>query len=148
MSTTEAKLKVTRDPVPMKLWGKDHWSTLAYLECRVVDQKGVLDTNQMRCNEKRHPQFSHTMGRMSGSDGSEYATRLKPVNGMSVELEDHDDWDCVDDFVGAGLVAEFPDSDGKVKLTPKGWAVAGALRQHKGSGGNFADFNPEEDERE
>lgn len=144
--TAEARLKVKRDPVPMDLWGKDHWSTLAYIECRAVDQKGKLDINQMRCNEQRHPQFAHTMARSMG-DGSEYATRLRPIKGISVdvELDDHDDWDCVDDFVAEGLITEFPESDGIIKLTVKGWDVAGQLRQHKGNGGNFGEFKPKEE---
>jgi hypothetical protein len=35
------KLEVPRDPVPIELWGKDHWTTLAYIETRCVDYDGV-----------------------------------------------------------------------------------------------------------
>ena len=50
-------------PIPMVLWGKDHWSTLAYIETTCVDSTdGIgrpsharIQTNKDRHPEKRNP---------------------------------------------------------------------------------------------
>ena len=36
-------------------FGKDHWSTFAYIETRCVDRKGRLEKRNMRCDVDRHP---------------------------------------------------------------------------------------------
>lgn len=124
------------DYIPMSEWGKDHWSTLAYLETRAVDHSGLIDNRHMRCNPRLHRIFAH-----SGSfSGKEYPTRLKRS-----ELENHDDWSCVEDMVSAGLIeAWFSESRGKIKFTDYGQSVANLLRVHKMNGGSFSTF--EEDE--
>lgn len=123
--------ELPRDPVPPKFFGKDHWSTFAYLETRCVDYEGRPDNRHMRCDPRRHPGLSHIKW------NGDYPTRLF---GM-VELPKHDDWDCVDDLVAAGLM----ELDGTgihpvVKLTNLGHTVAAALRKHKAAGKNFSDF--------
>lgn len=52
----------------MAAWGRDHWSTLAFIETLCVDHHGGLSDKHrrnMRCNPERHPmqkfQFFHTM---------------------------------------------------------------------------------------
>jgi hypothetical protein len=40
---------------PMSLWGKDHWSLLAYIGCRNADNNSIVDYSHFRVNEKRHP---------------------------------------------------------------------------------------------
>jgi hypothetical protein len=101
------------DPV---MFGKDHWSTFAYVETRCVDYKGVLDGDHMRCHGARHPMLAgagRRAGVIGGADGAPYPTRLKRAgDGSPVELSDHDDYDCIDDLIACGLVSvEMPKAD-------------------------------------
>ena len=120
-------------PISMEHWGKDHWSTLAYIETRIIDYHGGLDVRHMRCNSKLHPQFQHIV------EGKEYPTRLKE----GTIVHDHDDWSCVEDMEAEGLLISLGTGLSPVyKLTDKGYVIAAALRKHKAEGGNFASFNP------
>lgn len=111
-------------PVPLHLWGKDHYSTFAYAECRLVDNKGTIDHRHMR-------------GGLPGRDGG-YPTRLA----AGVELPNHGDYDCLFDAEEAGLLElRGTGVHPEVKaLTPLGAKVASALRSHKAAGGSFGNF--------
>lgn len=147
-------------PVPIELWGKDHWSTLAYLETRCVDHGGIIHLPQMRCDNARHPMLAH----VRNLGPSKCPTRLAD----GVDLENHDDWDCVFDMIEVGLLKMTgiprnilviipPGKRGPispslqspkpvVKLTDYGLEVSGKLRAHKAKGGNFAGFYLEENQ--
>lgn len=145
------------DRVPMERWGKDHWSTLAYLECRIVDNRGRIAHDHMRCHMRRHPAMHAAKRRaiaFGNADGSQYPTKLRDG-----ELADHDDYDCIDDMIAAGLVTvTMPPAPAQTlvtglvetelmtratyALTPLGQAIAGQLRAHKGNGGNWRSFQP------
>jgi hypothetical protein len=125
-------------------WGKDHWSTLAYVECKCVDDNGVLDNRKMRTNPRLHRTLvGVTFGQIQ--DGSAHPTIAR--NG---EIEQHDDWSCLEDMAAFGLLdmyvrtvknrEVFGCDEAKVELTELGQIVAAELREHKGRGGNFADF--------
>ena len=101
-------------PVPMRQWGKDHWTTLAYIETRITDYRGMLDHDHLRCDNQRHPAFRAAKRRAtaigSSVDGGQYPTRLKTgapddagVWG-TVELPGHDDYDCIADLIREGLL--------------------------------------------
>ena len=104
----------TADPVPMARWGKDHWTTFAYVETCWVDHRGMIDHDKMRCHRKRHPVFyaakrrCHAFG--TDADGSKYATRLKTEQPDAdgrwsvAELLGHDDYNCLDDAIREGLI--------------------------------------------
>jgi hypothetical protein len=99
------------EPVPLVRWGKDHWSTFAYVETRWVDHRGMLSHDQMRCDQARHPAFYAAKRHVyANADGSRYPTRLKTEttgdDGLwgSVNLPGHDDYDCLDDLIAAGLI--------------------------------------------
>jgi hypothetical protein len=103
----------SRTPVPMTLFGADHWSTFGCVETRAGDHNGLLDHDQMRCHAGRHPVMLHAKRRVSGAcaDGSRYPTRIKasatpdPDRRYGVtEVPDHDDYDCLDDLIAAGLL--------------------------------------------
>ncbi len=121
--------------IPIKNFGKDHWSTFAYVETLATDHNGIIIPNvlKMRTNRKIHPNVSNPI------DGSKYPTKLKD----GTVLSDHDDWSCLEDAVengllidiGTGLMRQF-------KLTDKGRKVANSLRSHKSKGGKFGDFQP------
>lgn len=97
------------DVVPMVLWGKDHWSTLAYVENRVVDHRGMLHHDNMRVDVQRHPLFASAR-RHPLTSATRYPTRLKTADrgrdgswGV-VELFGHDDYDCLNDAIRLNLV--------------------------------------------
>jgi hypothetical protein len=127
---TAPKLHLVKEwdhkPVPMEQWGKDHWSTLLYIESRAVDGGGQPKMAQMRQWPGR-PRRGWEGGGMLPEPAA-YPTRLK--NGS--RLAEHDDWDCVSDMEAAGLV-EWHGTGLQpiIKLTSYGWLVAGALRRHR-----------------
>lgn len=134
----------TRDirTVPMALWGKDHWATLAYVETLCVDHQGVLDPRRMRCNPRRHPHFNvNPSFGPDRADGSyKYPTMLK---GGGIEPE-HDDWDCFYDLETTGLIEDVGTGIHPVaRLTVAGHKMAANLRMWKASGGSFATFKGE-----
>lgn len=160
-------MEVVADHVPMSEWGRDHWSTFAYLETRAVDHKGYLDCRQMRGGFYGRP-----------DDGTKYPTRLRGYGeDNSRKVDGHNDYDCVADMIAEGLVEPHDETTGakgrvpmkvqwnrthrgsngrfrpenwrakyethRFRLTPKGSVIAGQLRAHKAAGGNFATFVPE-----
>jgi hypothetical protein len=134
------------DFVPVEKWGKDHWSTLAYLETRCVDGSGKIENGKMRCNHRRHREFYAARVGHSLSSGIDYPTRLAGGE----ELENHDDWSCLEDMVKAGLVKAwfrvknhleaFGGSEACVELTELGWKIAHALRKHRAAGLGYGEF--------
>lgn len=135
-------------PVPMEKWGKDHWSTLAYAETRVVDHAGVLDNRHMRCNARLHRELANVSAMSGIIDGGAYPTRLRD----GTTIAPHDDWSCLEDAETAGLITStsriiqrrkgraFGFAEAVIKLTPLGIGVCAALRAHKANGGTFAAF--------
>ncbi len=126
-------------PISMSNWGKDHWSTLAYLETLAVDNKGIAkpENVRMRTNEIRHPHLLGNTGIPSNAlNGSGYPTRLKDG-----EVKEHDDWDCVDDAVEEGLVEDVGTGLNRAyKFTKFGKEVMAKLRQFKMDGRSFGNF--------
>ena len=134
---------------PVAEWGKDHWSTLAYAETRIVDHRGLLNNDHMRADPDRHPNLA--LGAVKASHGfkpTKYPTRLKDR-----ELPDHDDWDCIEDMMREGMIVvtskegvdtllDYPERHLTVALTEKGYEVAAQLRKHKAEGGGWGDFQP------
>lgn len=119
------------DNIPVKKFGKDHWSTLAYIECRVVDQGGRLNNKHLRIDPERHPGLAHIRWE---KDSPTYLAK-------GVLQKKHDDLDCIEDLAVAGFVEILGTGiQPRTDLTDYGWEVASALRKHKGNGGNFAGF--------
>lgn len=114
--------------VAMDKWGRDHWSTLAYVETRCVDHSGKINHRNMRCDPDRHPLHAH-----EATSDNPPPTRLKG----GLELSGHDDWDCLDDMEELGLLTTM---GVMVALTDKGFEVASALRKHIARGGNSGNF--------
>ncbi len=90
-------LATIKSPIRIDLWGKDHWSTLSYLETCAVDNKGVPSLDRMRCDIDRHPGL---YGSLSMMTPKKYPTLLK----YGIKAMNHDDWDCVDDMEAVGLL--------------------------------------------
>jgi hypothetical protein len=132
--------------IPMEQWGKDHWTTFAYLETCAVDNKGVVGREQMRCDPDIHPGLAN---RANSLFRTKYPTRLKGyfkpdgTKDESVVVADHDDWSCFEDMVAAGLMEwNGTGINPVVKFTPEGHKIAGQLREHRASGKPLALFNP------
>jgi hypothetical protein len=115
-------------------FGKDHWSTFAYIEVRCVDNDGKLDKDHLRTDIDIHPLLIGETKNRFGIDPRKYPTRLKD----NVELHNHDDWSCIEDFESIGLLTRTQDDI--CRLTERGFIVAGLLRKHKAQGGTFANF--------
>lgn len=141
MTTREVVMEQHTDGwVPMAMWGKDHWSTLAYLGTRLVE--GLQpERDRMRVDVGVHPQHANRASRSTATNGKRHPTRLN--NGCTVD--GHDDWSCLDDAVAEGLLTETGTGvNPYYALTSRGGAVVAALRQHKRDGGGFATFKPPE----
>ena len=130
--------------VPVLSWGKDHWSTLAYAESCSVDYDGKLDNRRMRTNLRLHRQLAGIEPSGAPQDGSKYPTRLK-----SGEINDHDDWSCLEDAANAGFIEietqqinskPFGGDVARVKFTELGRSIVALLRKHKAAGGTFSNF--------
>lgn len=136
--------------IPITFWGRDHYSTLLYIETLITDGRGDgygrPHVARMR-HESGRPRRGHGYDEPGlGSVGSKrYPSRL----GDDTALLGHDDWDCVDDMVAEGVVVrENEDGNGRlpiVKLTAYGRACAASLREHLGNNGRrYAGFTPPE----
>lgn len=122
--------------VPVSCWGKDHWSTLAFVAhwCAEHGAAGFdisQKRQQMRCDPKRHLAQSHIAWK------EDCPTILR----QGLRLPEHDDWDCLDDAEEAGLIllcgtGAFP----VVFMTDTGLELAARLVAHKTRGGSFGDF--------
>ena len=127
--------------IPMSKWGKDHWSTFAYLETLAVDGGkdgwAIPARERMRTNEIRHPHLvGQTFPGSTALQASSYPTRLKDG-----KVEGHDDWDCIDDMVKEGLLEDVGSGLNRAFIFTKlGKRVAGELRKHKMEGKNFGEF--------
>lgn len=127
--------------IPMKEWGKDHWSLLLYIETRCVDYHGILDDTHMR--NKRH-----TEGARAWS--SDYTTRLFGFWKEGSKDTDktrtapyHDDYDCLDDIEAEGLAQNVGSGlNPQCVMTDLGYKYLTQLRKWKADGNHCASFVP------
>ena len=142
-----------KEYTPMSKWGKDHWSTLAYIDTVITDYVyfPIIKNDRMRTT-KNNLIILHNNGIYKKEkfirDGSyiksevevkEYPTRLND----GTEIKDHDDFSCIVDFAKEGLLNKDEKHitvDSKIKLSKLGRDVINKLREHKSKGKNFADF--------
>jgi hypothetical protein len=138
------------DDIPMALWGKDHWSTLAYIETVMVDCGGfqIGRDARMKSNRRNYRVMSEQCPkpkRVGSHPGlaivmrPEHATRL---NDGSI-IDTHDDWCCIQDMAEAGLLSvpqDHIEPGVVIHFSELGREVANKLREHKAAGGQFAAF--------
>lgn len=121
--------------VPEEEWGKDHFSTLLYLETRWVDHKGMVKNANMRTDPDLHPEFVDQRFISHGS--KKYPTRLQKGR----EKSDHDDWSCWKDMAAVGLVSLWVCGNvAKVDFNDSGLSLVGRLRKHKAEGKGLTTF--------
>lgn len=122
-------MTIKTDHIPIDQWSIDHWSTLLYIESRIVDHKGYVDHRQLRAHPKIHPQFAH----QKDAPG----TRIHP----NKIVHPHDDWSCIEDMIAEGLVEwGGTGTDPQFSLTDRGHRAAASLRKHRSRGGQYKDF--------
>ena len=129
----------SKSSVPIEKFGKDHWSTLLFLETCAVDNKGNINGDRMRCDIDIHPGLGNRCSNAPGMRRVKYPTRLKD----GYELPNHDDWSCFEDLCAYGLVVwEGTGVNPMVSFTDEGRKVAALLRAHKAAGGTFKEMKP------
>ncbi len=132
--------------VPPELWGRDHWSTLAYIETKLVDGPYKVCFDPHMRQGRRH--YRVLLGKPNGRKTPANAMVMRPEYGSRLAdgtyLPWHDDWHCVQDMVKAGLFEDGVwDVGFKLKLTDLGSMVTAALRKLKSEGGSFSTCNGE-----
>ena len=137
-----AKLQGEEPPIEPERWGKDHWSTFAYLGSRNVDYLvkeldwAYFERDKIRCDHRRHPMLLGPRQEMIQQPGN-HPTRLQGGD----EVFDHDDWDCLMDMhvfgfvnVGSYMLCYF-------RLTELGLRVYGDLMAAKCRGIEFGAYS-------
>ena len=122
----EVKDAVAIAAVAPDRFGRDHRSTLLYIESRCVDFRGSVEQKHMRTNNARHP------GRGPGLS-------WKPQHGSRLAdgsvLPEHDDWDCIDDMIRCGWMENHGSAiNPSYCLTDAGWAEAHRVRRERAEG--------------
>lgn len=138
------------DNIPMELWGKDHWSTLAYIETVMVDCNSFQVGLDARMKSNRHhfrvmSEQCSKPKRVGSHSG--HAVVMQPEHATVLNdgslIKRHDDWCCLQDMAVAGLLS-LPQEDIEpgvhIHLSDLGREVANRLREHKAKGGQFAAF--------
>lgn len=134
-------------------WGKDHWSTLAYIETRIVDYGSYtigIDT-RMRATRRTFRlmyearAFMNSAAERVAESGT--GRTVSGINGSVLNdgavVAHHDDYSCLEDFAAAGLLSVTSEQfafGANFTLSELGWAVSHQLRRWKARGGNFASF--------
>ncbi|TAL41401.1 MAG: hypothetical protein EPN91_10830 [Salinibacterium sp.] len=119
------------DVISPERWGRDHYSTLAYLGHVYHRDAGQIERDKMRCKESRR-HMKGELARMIPEDGTRYPTRLQ--NGD--ELDDHDDYDCAYDLVAGGVLTDVGTGiNPQFELTPKGLQVWSYLTRTRKTAG-------------
>jgi len=119
--------------ISMEQWGRDHWTTFHYVAIRCASHGGEIQRDKMRCDVGRHPHLAGGFAvLMSQVDTARYPTRLKGAE----EVEDHDDWDCMDDMMAAGLfISTGTGMHPHYELTDLGWDVFRQISEYRGTRG-------------
>ena len=139
------------DYIPIELFGKDHWSTLAYVETVMTDIGGfqIGRDPKMRSNRRNFrvmaeecPSPYRAVNKVSHPGvvmQDHHSTILK--NGQVVK--GHDDWSCLQDLANAAFFdtnAYDIQPDTVIKLSTYGRTIANQLREFKSNGGSFKEF--------
>lgn len=110
------------DVISPERWGRDHYSTLAYLGHVYHTHDGQIDRDKMRCKPSRRHMAGPTMAMLIAVHPADerYPTTLQ--GGQT--LDDHDDYDCAYDLVAGGMLIDVGTGmHPQFELTPKGLRV-------------------------
>lgn len=144
---------MSNDFIPVSRWGKDHWTTLAYVDTVMVDCAGfqIGKDSRMKSN-RRNFRIMHEQcpePKRSGNAFPSQAMAMQPQHATRLRdgtvVESHDDWCVLQDMAEVGLfnvTADELDPGVTIHLSDLGREVVAAMRQHKSSGGQYATFDP------
>lgn len=152
MSESRVKTeKWDKQPVPEERWGKDHWTTLLYLETCAVDLRGRVEHAKMRTSRRNWRLAGVVHGVANVMERDKYPTRLVPVQAERAQYDSvhltggHDDWECLQDLADAGLLEFEVDEDHPsfplpvtVTFTAAGQKAAAEARQRRAATGRAA----------
>lgn len=139
------------DFIPMSYWGKDHWSTLGYLETVMVECGGfqVGADPRMKSNRRNFRVMSQECAKPKRASNHELVLALPMEPQHATKLNDgqqvarHDDWSCVQDMAAEGFFGQTAydvEPGTMLQFSEKGNKVANALREFRRNGGQMADF--------
>ena len=108
------------------MFGRDHETTLLYIETCCVDHAGIVKKEHLRCDGARHPLRQSRYAR----DLPKHTASTRLADGSL--LSEHDDWDCIDDMIACGWLLDTGGlTDPQFVLTDAGWAQAQRLRRER-----------------
>jgi hypothetical protein len=128
-------IRIPELKIPITEWGRDHWQLLIDLYHNDNERNAVLKRRYMRTGKHN--------GILAGDGGriTDYGTRTK----VGI-ICDHDDWDCINDFIVYGL-CEYATTrsaqqllDPVIPLSSRGHSLAEALIKHNDEGGHSRTF--------
>jgi predicted transcriptional regulator len=123
-------------------FGRDHWSTFAYLAHCATAREGEPDRNKMRTHPKNRHLMSQIQAMMTLSGVEWSKTRLAG----GVEIDEHDDYDCMYDLIDAGLFLSVGSgAHPLVKLTDEGFRILKLVSDFLRAGvpgRTYGDFRP------
>lgn len=137
--------------IPLDRWGKDHWSTLAYVENVMTECKSfqVGADGRMRSNRRNFRVMAQYCPAPKRPTRTAPGIPMQDVHGTvlntGTQVPNHDDWCCVQDMAAEGLFTVGPEGVEPGELlhfSDKGYALVHALRRHKAEGGSFSTFKP------
>lgn len=123
--------KINMKTVPIEQWGKDHWSTFAYMMACVTTKGGKIDQRKMRCDPELHFGLAHLFEREC------HPTRLRDGS----ELHNHDDWSCLEDIEEYKLLSHIGTgiNPGIVSALEPAWPIAKWMWEQEKNGKRWSD---------
>lgn len=139
----------SEDYISPEKWGRDHLSTLLYMETRLCDYGGlkIVPDPRMRTKRRMFRLFSEKFKSSHRRDiahmivmDKKHGSRLKDGE----ILDSHDDWDCLQDMAKHGLIT--PDEESfdlgvSLSFTELGYHIVYLLRKFKCENKNIKDFH-------
>jgi len=113
--------------LPLKSFGEDHWTLLAYIDVCCSGQTGRL--------EHRHLRRKATI---KSSEPPLFKSSERETETQSLS---YDDWDCLADLEAVGFIELVSYATGLVHIFPGGLKAAAALRAHGERGESFKTFS-------
>lgn len=132
--------------VPITQFGRDHWSTLIYLETVMVECGGfqIGFDARMRQGRRNFRVMREECPRPKRSSHTMEAVVMQPEHSTVLAdgsiIEGHDDWHCVQDMIENGLLSGECEPGETLHLTNLGKSFVEQLRDHKRNGGTYASF--------
>ncbi|MER6605976.1 hypothetical protein ABT282_08670 [Streptomyces sp. NPDC000927] len=122
-----------RTRVPMNQWSKSHWSTLAYVEDRTVNDQGLICWDHLTVSHANWPFLFAARARTNQDTtydaGKQYPLVLRSHPGGTPNVvPGHCEVDALMDMVDAGLIKiQMPktNADGSYFLKPNGQPLTG-----------------------